>query len=82
MNPIPPEPPDPAIPGHPDGVPIKQPTPDSEDSDAASTSAVSADLAGGAIEGAGCCLEGCAGCSLAVLVALSTAGAAVAAWLG
>lgn len=41
-----------------------------------------ADAAGGLLEGAGGCLDGCSGCSLAVLVALLTAGAAAAKWFG
>ena len=81
MNPTDPEPPDPVIPGHPDGVPIKQPPPPAPPDgggDAATAAGNGTEIVGGVLEGAGCCLDGCAGCSLAVLATLFTAAAAVA----
>jgi hypothetical protein len=80
VNPTEPDPPNPAIPGHPDGVPIKQPPPPAppEGGDAAGAATGGTEVVSGVLEGAGCCLDGCAGCSLAVLAALLTAGAAVA----
>jgi hypothetical protein len=83
VTPTEPDAPNPVITGHPGGLPMKQPEPaPPAGGDAADTASGGMEVAGGVLEGVGCCLDGCAGCSIAVLVAIFSAGAAVAAWLG
>ena len=82
MAPTEPDAPNPVISGHPGGLPMKKPEPAPPAGDAGGGGEGGETTASVVLEGAGCCLDGCASCSIAVLVAIFTAGAAVAAWLG